>query len=153
MRRNITDYIYLLGFILYVIVGTIVSLIVLPFLITVILAKRFYLFILSHFCTITDKEKELKRLRKEKRALEKGIKKIKKRTYKYENLVVKAREHEEKGETMLLEEAIEGNYADLQYLEDLLEEATGEIAKLENDPENCSDKVHVDCWNAHPDRG
>ncbi len=124
MKKRISDYAFLFGFVLYVFLGTIVSIIVLPFLLLGILAKRSYIFIRSGFYRMKTEGRM--------RLMRRGIRKMEKRIACQEDRVIKLRDKKEQMEKLKedtsrilkeilpLEEAIEENYGCLEYFRELL---------------------------------
>jgi hypothetical protein len=150
MKKRITDYIFFIGFTLYILLGTMVSIIIIIPLAVVLLICRLYFFVGSLIDRLLKEIKEkmsARKLEKCRKSFQKEIKKRKKRAARYEKAVIELREGKRKaeengigthvleGRIMVTEEAIEENYEQIKFCEELLKRVEDEIAQLKKDKE------------------
>lgn len=150
MKKRITDYIFFIGFALYIFLGTMMSIIILSSLAVAVLFKKLSLLVYSLFYRTIKEIKEkisARKLEKCRKSFQKEIKKRKKRAARYEKAVIELREGKRKakengigthvleGRIMVTEEAIEENYEQIKFCEELLKRVEDEIAQLKKDKE------------------
>lgn len=150
MKKRITDYIFFIGFALYIFLGTMMSIIIIIPLAVVLSIRRLYFFVGSLIDRLIKEIKEkmsARKLEKCRKSFQKEIKKRKKRAARYEKAVIELREGKRKakengigthvleGRIMVTEEAIEENYEQIKFCEELLKRVEDEIAQLKKDKE------------------